>query len=46
MKPGYPQESKSTVRAAFMRQFLPPLRLVGADVLRDGEMQRRSVAFS
>ena len=28
-----------------MPQFLPPLRLTGATVLRDGEMQRRSLAL-
>lgn len=28
-----------------MPQFLPPLRLTGAYVLRDGEMQRRSLAI-
>lgn len=29
-----------------MPQLLPPLRLTGAEILRDGEMQRRSVAVS
>lgn len=28
-----------------MTQFLPPIRLVGAEVLRDGDMQARSVAI-
>lgn len=28
-----------------MPQFLPPLRLTGASVLRDGEMQRRSLSI-
>jgi len=28
-----------------MRQFLPPLRLVNAEVLRDGALQQRSVAL-
>ncbi len=29
-----------------MTQFLPPIRLVGAEVLRDGHMQTRSVAIA
>lgn len=29
-----------------MAQFLPPLRLTGAQILRDGEMQRRSIAIA
>jgi alpha-D-ribose 1-methylphosphonate 5-triphosphate diphosphatase len=29
-----------------MPQPLPPLRLTGADILRDGEMQRRSIALA
>ncbi len=29
-----------------MTPFLPPLRLVGADILRDGRLQNRSVALS
>ena len=29
-----------------MGHFLPPLRLTGADILRDGALQRRSIAFA
>ncbi len=29
-----------------MRPFLPPLRLTGAEILRDREMQRRSLSFA
>ncbi len=29
-----------------MMPFLPPLRLTGAEILRDGQMQRRSVALA
>jgi alpha-D-ribose 1-methylphosphonate 5-triphosphate diphosphatase len=29
-----------------MRPYLPPLRLTGADILRNGEMQRRSIALN
>ena len=29
-----------------MTPFLPPLRLTGARILRDGTMQRRSIAFA
>lgn len=29
-----------------MRHYLPSLRLTGADILRDGELQRRSIAFA
>ena len=28
-----------------MTHFLPPLRLTGAQILRDGEMQRRSISI-
>ncbi|MFD1807735.1 hypothetical protein ACFSHQ_04910 [Gemmobacter lanyuensis] len=29
-----------------MPSFLPPLRLTGAEILRDGELQRRSIGIA
>ena len=33
-------------RASFMSPILPPLRLTGAEILRDGELQRRSIGIA
>ena len=34
------------LRAHVMPSFLPPMRLTGADILRDGALQRRSIAMA
>jgi len=46
---GYPQVNQAAEQpppGPFMRHPLPPLRLTGAEILRDGEMQRRSVSLA
>ena len=46
---GYPQGNQETVQSsprAAKHLPLPPLRLTGAEILRDGEMQRRSVSLA